>query len=223
MQSNQVGYDVGVAKLSIGSIDDIELQVTAQYNPSQLDMQRTVTWQRSGNKKDNRPDHRRLEPPDNDLEFTGGEGRSLTLELLFDGVETGTCVEPQIEALDVMATLIKELEDSDHDPRPHQCVIVWGTNGMRPLVCVIESLGVKYLMFDRTGKPLRAMATVKVKEASVSKFDRPRMFNVDRHRYVNGYAKGSEEGIPRYHTAVPSNGEEGAAGSGAQRGGARRP
>jgi hypothetical protein len=136
-------------KLSIGSTDDLDLQVTAQYNPSTLDLQRAVEWKRGNNRKDNRPDHRRSNPPDNDLEYTGGDGRSLTLELLFDGVETNTCIEPQIEALDEMATLRKELGANDHDPRPHQCVIVWGTGGIKPLVCVIESLGVKYSMLIR--------------------------------------------------------------------------
>lgn len=201
MSSNQVGFDVGVAKLSIGSVDDSGLQVTAQYNPAQLDLQRSVTWQRSNNKKDNRPDHRRAAPPDNDVEYTGGEGRSLTLDLLFDGAETLTCIEPQIEALDEMATLVDPLGDQRDDPRPHQCVIVWGTSGIKPLVCVIESISVKYQMFDRDGRPLRATATVKVKEASVHKFDRSKAAS-GRQPYVNGYIRGATSklgpGLPRY-------------------------
>ncbi len=120
MASNEFG--VGVIKLSIGSTDDIKLQVTAQYNPSQLDMQRTVGWERGKNKLNNRPDHRRPKPGDTDLEYKGGEGRSLTLDLLFDGLETHTSVEPQIEALDEMATLRKDYDKNDPDPRPHQCV-----------------------------------------------------------------------------------------------------
>jgi hypothetical protein len=198
MESNQDRFGSGVMKLSIGSTDDIELQVTAQYNPSQLDLQRTVGWERGNNKRDNRPDHRRSKPADNDLEYKGGEGRSLTLELLFDGVETGTCVEPQIEVLDEMATLRHELDSKDPDPRPHQCVIVWGTGGIKPLVCVIESIGVKYSWFDRTGRPLRALVTLKVKEASVSTFDRPKAFGANRHGNVGGYTHGLPNGLPRY-------------------------
>lgn len=197
MSSNQSAFGTNVMKLSIGSTDDLDLHVTAQYNPSQLDLQRSISWSRGNNKKDNRPDHRRSNPPDNDLEYTGGEGRSLTLELLFDGVETHTCVEPQIEALDEMATLRKELGANDHDPRPHQCVIVWGTGGMKPLVCVIESLGVKYSVFDRDGKPLRALVTVKVKEASVSTFNRPSIFRSDRHDTIAGYTSTAKKGLPR--------------------------
>lgn len=202
MQSNQIGFDAGVTKLSIGSLDDSELQVTAQYNPSTLDLQRAVSWKHGG-QKDNWPDYRRREPADNDVEYTGGEGRTLTLELLFDGVETKTCIEPLIEALDKMATLTHELDKSNTDPRPHQCVIVWGTAGIKPFVCVIESIGVKYVMFDHAGRPLRATATVKVKEASVSKFDRSRAFAANRHQNINGYGPDTKQGVPRYYLPAP--------------------
>ena len=180
MDSKRTGFGTNILKLSIGSTDDINLEVVAQSNPSQLELQRTVEWKRSSNKKDNRPDHRRYPAPDNDVEYTGGDGRTLTLELLFDGIETNTCVEPQIEKLDMMATLRGEDGSTDPDPRPHQCVIVWGSKGIKPLVCVIESIGVKYSMFDRYGNPLRALATLKVKEASVSSFDRPSAFQNQR-------------------------------------------
>jgi hypothetical protein len=36
---------------------------------------------------------------------------------------------------------------------------------MRPFRCVIESLSVKYTMWDHGGMPLRAVCTIKVKEA----------------------------------------------------------
>ncbi len=200
MKSNQVGFDIGVTKLSIGSTDDLDLQVTAQYNPSQLELQRSIEWKRNGNKKDNRADYRKDPKPDNELEYIGGDGRTLTLELLFDGFETETSIEPLIEALDQMATL--RTDAKDNDPRPHQCVIVWGTDGIKPLVCVIESIGVKYTMFDRGGRPLRAVATVKVKEASVSKFDRTGVHGT-RYPDVNGYTHDIPRGVPRYN-GVPS-------------------
>lgn len=202
-KSNQVGFDAGVVKLTIGSVDKPALQLTAQYNPAQLDLQRAVSWERANNKKDNLPDHRRPEPPDNDLAFLGGGGRTLSLELLFDGVETGTCIEPQIQALDEMATLTHPMSKQHHDnPRPHQCVIVWGTDGIKPLVCVIESLGVKYQMFDRAGRPLRATVTIKVQEASITRFDRLRA-SLGRRPHVNGYVHGKARGLLRYVPPPP--------------------
>ncbi len=76
---------------------------------------------------------------------------------------------------------------------------------MKPLVCVIESIGVKYSVFDRSGKPLRAVATLKVKEASVSNFDRPSAFRANRHDTVGGYIQGTPDGLPRWDLPpVPS-------------------
>lgn len=161
-----------IAKLTIGSTDDPELEVSAQYNPSQLERSRTVPWK--PHNSDNRPDPKRKNSTPNDLEFTGAEGRELTLDLLFDGFETSTCVEPQLEALDVMATVRDGSEDADEEHRrPHQCVVVWGSDGIKPMRCVIESLAVKYSVFDANGRPLRAVATVKLREATVTKFINP--------------------------------------------------
>lgn len=159
------------AKLTIGSLDDATLDVSAQYNPSQIERQRTVGWK--PHNAHNIPLHRRKTPPgdfiESDVEYTGGEGRSLTIELLFDGVETNLSVEPQLEALDVMATSRNTSKKaSDRQRRPHQCVVVWGAGGLKPMACVIESLTVKYTMFDCDGVPLRATATLKVKEGTAS-------------------------------------------------------
>ncbi len=174
------------AKLTIGSLDDPKLEVSAQYNPKEIDLQRTVGW-KSLNPR-NVPHHRRHDEDANDLEYTGGEGRTLSIEMLFDGFETNTSVEPQMEALDQLATSRNpQLKAANHElRRPHQCVVVWGVKGMRPLLCVIESLAVKYTMFDADGMPLRGVATVKVKEAAISRVhyealqnesDRPRTEN----------------------------------------------
>jgi contractile injection system tube protein len=161
------------AKLTIGSLDDPKLEVSAQYNPKEIELQRSIGWK--SHNTHNVPHHRRHEQEtaalESDLEYTGGEGRSLSIEMLFDGFETQTSVEPQMEVLDEMATSRDpQTTNATHDQRrPHQCVVVWGAKGMRPLLCVIESLSVKYTMFDSDGRPLRGVATVKVKEAAVSR------------------------------------------------------
>jgi hypothetical protein len=58
-------------------------------------------------------------------------------------------------------------------------------------------ISMKYSVFDRDGKPLRALATVKVKEASVSTFDRPSIFRSDRHDAIGGYTSAAKKGLPR--------------------------
>ncbi len=171
MPSSTSSFQGARAKLTIGSLDDATLDVSAQYNPSQIERQRTVGWKQHN--AHNIPLHRRVIVPgedvESDVEYIGGDGRSLTIELLFDGVETNCSIEPQLEALDVMATSRNPSKKAtDSQRRPHQCVVVWGAGGMKPMACVIESLTVKYTMFDSDGLPLRATATVKVKEATAT-------------------------------------------------------
>jgi hypothetical protein len=147
-------FQPATAKLSIGSIDDSTLFVHAQYNPKEVQLKRTVPW---------------TEHKDVVVEFTGVKARSLSVELLFDGFEAKRSVQPELDKLEQLA--------SPHDPRskaphskddklmrPHWCIVAWGF--MPKLRCVIESVTVKYTMFDDRGTPLRAIATVELKEAA---------------------------------------------------------
>jgi hypothetical protein len=168
-----------VARLTIGSLDNPTLTVIAQYNPKEIELARTVPWQKHNS--DNTPEARRKKPaPGSDVEYTGGEGRTISLELLFDELETGKSVLKQLLDLDEMATPRDASSTKTELRRPHQCVVVWGAyadlekaqrpkeeKAMRPLRCVIDSLTVKYTMFSSDGVPLRAMANVKLREASV--------------------------------------------------------
>lgn len=156
-----------VAKLSIGSLDDSGLEVTAHYNPAQLEIGRTAQWKPHGS--DNRAARFKTDQRAVELEYTGGENRTLSLELLFDGFETNTCVEPILEMLDEMASAVVPEAKDPEQRRPHHCVIVWGEGGIRPLPCAIESVSVKYTMFARDGRPLRATATIKVREMATAK------------------------------------------------------
>jgi hypothetical protein len=160
------------AKLTIGSLDDEKLNVIAQYNPAQIEHSRTTGWKPNGTDK---PEARREKKSSRDVEFTGGDGRMFSLELLFDGFEQNRSVRRQVDDLDAMAR--PRVADSDDEElrRPHQCVIVWGDQGGKdgagfpPVRCVIDSLTVKYTMFDPQGVLLRAVATLKLREANVMK------------------------------------------------------
>lgn len=154
-------------KLTIGSLDDSSLHVVAHYNPAQIEQSRAVPWGRHNS--DNRPDARRTTATPRDLEFTGAEGRTYSLELTFDGFETGVSVRGHVDRLDRMATVQDPSSTNEELRRPHQCVIVWGarTDGFAPVRCVIENLTVRYTVFSPDGVPLRAVATIRVKEANV--------------------------------------------------------
>ena len=58
-------------------------------------------------------------------------------------------------------------EERQEERRPHHCIVTWGDGGLPRFDCVIESLSIKYTMFDTNGSPLRATATVKLKEALI--------------------------------------------------------
>jgi hypothetical protein len=142
--------------VSIASLDT-HIQVDAQYNPKELQVDKTVPWQKKS--QANKTQETGIQ-----LEFTGAEGRSLTLELLFDGFETKSSVAGKVETLNTMASVLEPGSADETKRRPHLCVVTWGST-VPTFKCVIESLSVKYTMFSDQGVPLRATCTVKLKEA----------------------------------------------------------
>jgi hypothetical protein len=155
--------------ISIGSVEPgySGLTVKAQYNPKELQIDKTVPWSKvnEANKSNSGSD----QSQGIHLEFTGAEGRSMSLELFFDGFEPQANyvdVAAQVKILEALASVIKPGSQKEDDRRPHRCVVVYGTT-IPSFRCVIESISTKYMMFDSSGKPLRATCTVKLKEADV--------------------------------------------------------
>jgi phage protein U len=153
-------------KIMLGSMDDTSLFVEAQFNPKELEIKKSVPWSKvnEANKSNQNSDQGQGVK----LEFTGAEGRSLTLEFLFDGAEpeqTGRCVDvaEQVKKLEDLASVRDPKKPKEEFKRPHRCMVVWGS--VIRMSCVIESVSTKYTMFDRAGKPLRATCTVTLKEA----------------------------------------------------------
>lgn len=149
----------------IGSLDDDKINVVAQYNPKELQYERAVPWKQHDS---------------NTVEFGGWQGRSITVELFFDGVEENRSVSKPLRDLETLATVIEGVSIKEHERRAHLCVACLGDARKRKsdalieqpyeipsLRCVIESLTVKYLVWSPEGVPLRATATVKLKEAEV--------------------------------------------------------
>jgi hypothetical protein len=134
------------------------LQVQAQYNPKELQFDKSVPWKT--NPQANKTPEKGIQ-----LEFTGAEGRTMTVEMLFDGYEHNNSVARPIADLNKLASPLEPGNTDENKRRPHLCVVKWGTNPA--FRCVIESLSVKYTMFAWDGTPVRAVATVKLKEADV--------------------------------------------------------
>jgi hypothetical protein len=147
----RIPFSPAFAKLTIGSLDEAKLAVEAHYNPHELAIEKQLTWADR--------------PRGEHVELTGAPKRGMTIELLFDGYEAHKTVAREIAVLETLSSIRDKVPPEEHKKRPHHCVVVWGDRGIPPFRCVIESLVVKYTMFDTYGAPLRATCTVKLKEA----------------------------------------------------------
>ena len=129
-----------------------DVTVTAQFNPKELGVEKSVPWQPQKKKGPN------------DLEYTGGQPRTMSFELLFDGFETNKSIQPQINDLNKLSDMDPKLK------RPTKVKIIWGENtdskNLPKFEAVIASLSVKYTMFSPDGDLLRATANVKLTEAA---------------------------------------------------------
>src|SRR4051812_4494508 len=114
-------FNPATAKVSITSIDT-GLSVSAQYNPKELQVDRTIPWQ----------PHEQGNADGLQLEFTGAQGREMSLELLFDGYEnagttsSGKTVADLIKDLTTLASVRDATSTTDDLRRPHHCVVTWG-------------------------------------------------------------------------------------------------
>jgi hypothetical protein len=161
----------GTAKFWIMSLDDASISCSAQFNPKELQIDRTVPWSPPGEAgKENGK-----KPGGVDLEFTGAKGRSLTVELLFDEYELVTepgynvKVAERVTALEKLAQVRQPGSKEEKFRRPHHCVAAWGSaltsSEGNKFMCVIESISTKYTLFDRDGAPLRATDTMNLTQA----------------------------------------------------------
>jgi len=172
-----MSFERATAKLTLGSLDDKSVTVSAQYNPKELQVDQSVPWKKpdSANKTGTQQSTTGGGGGAEEgiaLEFTGAEGRTMSIELLFDGHEKSAApggfvdVATEVGKLETLASVRDPKSTDENMRRPHHCVISWGARGLPKFQCVIESLSTKYTMFSTDGQPTRATCTVKLKEAT---------------------------------------------------------
>lgn len=144
------------AKLVIVPLDLGGDGLSAQYNPKELGIAKSVPWQKSPTSSGDQPE----------LQFTAGDGRSLDFELFFDEYESGGNVHSKyVETLLSYTRVMDPSKTAPEDKRrPTRVRIKWG-NGIPPFEGVIESVTTKYTMFLPTGEPCRCTCSIKIKEA----------------------------------------------------------
>jgi hypothetical protein len=135
------------------SLDEVSLifadppattSVTAQFNPKEITIDKSVPWQKQRPAQGDSP-----EP-----EFTTGDPLGMDLELMFDLYEGDKTV------------LKKSLDSLSHylqtdNKRPTRVKVKWGT--LPEFRGVLESLNVKYTLFAEDGTPVRATCTVRAR------------------------------------------------------------
>lgn len=142
------------ASTKITIIPEAGSPVTAQYNPKEVGIDKSVPWQKAKNSHANTPD----------LEFTSADGRSLSFELFFDGYEKNEDVHAKyVSKLLKMAEVMNE-SGGEKDKRPPKVKVKWGT--LPEFQGVVESVSTKYTMFNASGVPVRCTCNVKFKEAN---------------------------------------------------------
>lgn len=146
-------------KLTIVTIDGPKIEVTAQFNPKEVGIDKSVPWNKHKNAKGDIPM----------LEFTNAENRNMALELFFDAAETKSgSVAGEVEKLHDM-TLIRKDNPPDKKKHPPRVIVTWALG--KKFTGVIESLSVKYTMFSSQGNPVRATCSLKVKEVDPSQLE----------------------------------------------------
>ena len=170
------------------------------FNPSELTVSRSNSWQAGEAKGVNAPE----------LRFQAGQSGTLTLSLTFDTTANGGDVTTHTQGLLALMDVDASLPGSDpkrNSGRPPWVRLQWGK--LQSFRAVIERLQIKYTYFAEDGTPLRAKADLSLKQFEDQK-ERPlqnptshteRVHSV--HRFVHGRRSTAS---PRPTTATPPAG-----------------
>jgi Contractile injection system tube protein len=157
----QKGQEDAMDKLTVIGLEGSASGVTveAQFNPKEISVDKSVPWQLQKT------------PGPGDLEFTAANPKTLSCELMFDAVESGAHIQDPIGALHRLCDIDAKLK------RPPKVKVVWGAEGAAGMIpafeAVIESVSVKYTMFDGNGTPVRATVSMRFVEARKIRIAKP--------------------------------------------------
>lgn len=121
----------------------------ALFNPTQLSFSRSVRYNETPAAGSSKPE----------VAYGGGQPDELSVDLFLDGtgvVETFESVGSRIDRL------ISYMEFIPDTHQPYYIHLHWGPFNFRG---VLTKVDVKYTLFDRDGNPLRATATLVLKES----------------------------------------------------------
>jgi nucleoid-associated protein YgaU len=145
---------MALTKATITNEDTKEV-IKCLFNPTEYTITKTNSWQSNRVVGKNVPK----------LDFTGGESRTLQMELFFDVYEKeGGDVRDHINKLwKLTMTSDDKKNPKTKRSRPPLCLFQWGGNWH--FKAAITSLTVRYTLFREDGTPVRATANVTFQEA----------------------------------------------------------
>jgi len=138
--------------------------IIGQYNPTDLKIGKSVGVDRPNQATED----------SSKLSLEGGNPFSLNIELLFDTSDSGENVHTKYTKNLLGLMQIGEYKNgSDKERRPPYCIFIWGSlnfkwKGGQPFSkCYIERVSLRFNLFKPDGTPVRAKATVAIKEVMV--------------------------------------------------------
>lgn len=141
---------MGLEKVLIKCLEGAKSEVTAQFNPKELQVDKTVSWTPVSSHRE-----------DPEQEFKEPQSSNLTVTLYFDTYETkGDVYEKYVKGLEKMVLMDSSLG------RPPLVLFCWGKLQFKG---VVESLGQKYTMFLEDGTRCRCEVGFKMRSASDAK------------------------------------------------------
>ena len=133
--------------------------LAAHYLATQLRIDKAVPWTPSPGSTGDAPE----------LRFSAAQGRVLSIRLLFDAAAAGTSVQPQLNLLLRMASVIDAMGPEDKK-RPTRVALRWPGDKLPEFAGVIDSLSIQYAQMLADGTPVIATAELHVREASRASF-----------------------------------------------------
>jgi len=133
--------------------EDSQKRVECLFNPTEYTVAKTNNWQQTRVVGKNVPF----------LTYTGGQSRTLSIELFFDTHEAGGDVRVPLNKLWQLAMIDEKNRNTQTQrSRPPMCTFQWGPNWS--FRAALTSLSVRYTLFREDGTPVRATASVTFQE-----------------------------------------------------------
>lgn len=129
-------------------------QIPFQFNPAEITIVKRTTWSAKEAKGKNAPQQR----------FQAGQPATMALSIVVDSTSTGASVTTITDQLLELVTVQPTGSTADQTAaaaRPPLVTFVWGITSFK---AVVEQLTIKYTLFARSGKPLRARCDMSLKQ-----------------------------------------------------------